>query len=133
MVVDVESEHDVHRCAGQFGIGFGAFDESHVGQLLVLGALFGGGQEVVENIFRDHAAAGSHAPAEEGQHVADSGADVGHRHAGLKAHGADQFAGLLPFVARRVAQTGGQALALLLGLVSRVGRAGHLRGKRGIH
>ncbi len=130
VVVDVQGEHDVHRGFGQLGIGVGAFDEGHVFQLLVGRPLFGGGQEIVENIFRDHAAAGSDAAAEEGQHVADSGADVGHGHAGLKAHGANQLARFLLFVARRVGQSAGHALALLLGLISRVGLAGYLRGKR---
>src|ERR1035441_2244277 len=31
VVVDVEGEHDVHGGFGQFGVGFRAFDEGHVG------------------------------------------------------------------------------------------------------
>src|ERR1035437_6716047 len=56
VMVDVESEHDVYPGFGQFGVGFRAFDEGHVFQLQVFGPLFRGGQEIVENIFRDHAA-----------------------------------------------------------------------------
>src|SRR5260370_13725848 len=80
VMVDVQGEHDVPPGFGQFAIGLGAFDQGDVLQLLVRHPLFCRGQKGVADILRNQAAAGSDAAAQEGQHVTDSGPDIGHGH-----------------------------------------------------
>ena len=72
--------------SGRLGSVSVPFDEGDVVQLLASRRLFGGRQEIVEDVFGDHVPVRPHAPAQERQHVADAGADVRHRHARLQAH-----------------------------------------------
>ena len=127
MMIDVECQRHVQLAVGQAGVGLGALDEGYVFEAVLGSFQPGGGKEIVEDVFGDHMAAGPDRFAEVRQHEPHTGPDVGHRHARLQAHLADQEPRLLRLFALRIAQAGGHLLALFLGLVAAVGLACDLR------
>src|ERR1039458_2096938 len=130
MMVGIERQNHIHGAIREAGIGLRALDERHVAQLLVSGALLGGVQKIVEDIFRQHAALRPHGAAQIRQHVADARADIRHRHAGLEPHRIDQFLRSLGGIAPDAAQARRNRFAALGGLIAGVGVGGHLCPQR---
>src|SRR5580700_3005854 len=99
VVVDVEDQDVVDGGGGEGGTGFGAQDQGHVRE--IIGGDFGAGavEEVGGDVFAEDAAIGADGFAQEREHVAGAGADVGYRRAGREVHGGDDFFGFLILVA----------------------------------